>query len=136
MDYDLLNKIIVFSIGLGSVGALIMGSGIAAMQDVCGSSRYESAGSSGYLSPVRCPYLLGYAWTILVAQAAILIASTVCFSGDISSWKVSLVGCLAVMTVLTADTANTFAFIPEQNVGQASRPRAVTAGACLCVVAK
>ena len=135
---DFLEKVIVLSIALGSVGALVMGSGLAAVQQSCALSGYETirVGASGYFSPVECSKLLGYAWTILIAQAAVLIGCTVALSFDLSVWKVSLVGSLAVTIVLSADTANTFVYLPYQGVNQSSEPRAVTAGACLCVISK
>jgi hypothetical protein len=136
MDHDAVSRISVVAVTLGFIGWLIMMSGTAAMNAVCGESNYSSAGIGGYLTPVRCSSIFGYTWWIVIAQFAVYVACCFAVANDLSTWKVPLVGLLAYMAVLSSDTANTYAMMPHLDIENHSRPRAIAAGASLCVAAK
>lgn len=58
------------------------------------------------------------------------------FMKDLSPWKLSLVGLLAVAAVLVMDTANSFLGFNRATVDGKSQAEATLAGAIMCSMAK
>lgn len=101
---------------------------------------YLPLARAGYLGRVGCDVLFGYAWWVVFFEAAVLAFCCVAHAGQdevAPAWKMSLVGLLAVTTVLLMDTANTFSlFRYYDSVLHTSQPRAVMAGAIMASMAK
>ena len=123
---------------LGALGWLVFLAGVGATQAACGAANYQSGGAAGFLGPVSCGALFGFAWWVVIYEAAVLggvVAAVAATALD--EWAAPLAGLLGVATVLSMDAANTYRLLERvPGVEDRSRPRAALAGAVILAIAK
>ncbi|KAL6780243.1 hypothetical protein ACKKBF_B40050 [Auxenochlorella protothecoides x Auxenochlorella symbiontica] len=108
--------------------------GIGSVQANCGRDALDRGADAGYLGPAECNTIFGYTWWIVWLQLAVLLGITFSIVKGVERWRAPALGYLAIASVLTMDTANTYIYFNSTPVNNHSAARATAAGAVICSI--